>query len=422
MQPVKNKLIFDDFIKISALLWCLATGWSTAIINIMMVITMILIVVNSIYNQNKFFNFSILFHPTIVLFLLLGISILWSTDVTESLKNLKSYLPFLLFPIAFYYISKTDNSTLERGVKYLIYSLLFAYLVTIVWNLFPIPTANYLSNHLLEHIVKPFTNSNKFLFGWYVPFMERIHFANLLSLSGLAAIFIFLKRKRWYFIVMALVLLSAPFLLGARAAMIGIAGFSPFIFIYIFSQYSKKTRLLIVLFTIILINISAYLFYPSIKSRYQQTKYELESIQSNQLQEKDFVHFATFTRFASWKIAWDMFKEKPILGYGIGNYLELYENKYHQEYEDLPMAYHSQFLYFLGVFGVIGLTLFFLSYLFYGVTLIGILPKIYFLCFSIYTFCIWFFDTGLLQKKEMMAFTLFLCFAKWLEKSEISST
>ncbi|MCO5232410.1 MAG: O-antigen ligase family protein [Chitinophagales bacterium] len=421
MLHLKNKIQLDSLIKLSVIIWCIATGWSTALINIMMGLGLFFIIADSIISNRKIFSSVLIIFPTVILFFLLAVSSLWSSDILLSLYNLKAYLLFLLFPIAITYIDNIDSNTISIGIKYLVYSLVPAYLVTLLWNIISTETASQLSNHLFEGIVKPFTFSNKFQFGWYVPFMERIHFANLLSLSGLATIFLFIKYKKWHYIVLAITLLSGPFVLGARAALLGVLAFMPFAFIYFIRQFSKKISLYIIVFSILLSSCTTYLLYPGILTRYHQTKYELETIKNNQLAENDYAHFSTFTRIVSWTQAWEMWKEKPTFGYGIGNYLQQYEDNYKQEYPELPMTYHSQFLYFLGIFGLLGFIIFLSMYIYFGISLKGNFSKIYFLCFSIYTFCVWFFDTGLLQKKEMMAFTLFLCFAKWLEKSEISS-
>ncbi|MCO5248519.1 MAG: O-antigen ligase family protein [Chitinophagales bacterium] len=409
-----------SFLYFFFILWCVSTGWSTALISVLMTITSLLIIIDSIKNKNSFIHFLSLVFPTIALFFIIAISSLWSSDIAIGLKNTKAYLPFLLFPYCFQYILKNNRKAILTGIRFLGFSLLVAYFITIIWNIIPQEKAYQLSTSL-SGLVKPFTFSDKYLFGWYVPFMERIHFSNLLSLSALSFVFLFFRTKKIYDILIALILSSAPFLLGARASMIGVLMYVSFLFIYAIRKSSKKISLYILIGGIVVGSMASFLFYPNIKARYNQTMYELKAIQDHSLKDKDYTHFATLTRFVSWRHAWDLFVEKPVVGYGIGDYLSKYEARYHEKNADLQMTYHSQFLYFLGVFGIMGFTLFLISYLYYGFQLQISLSKMYFLCFTIYIFCVWFFDTGLLQKKEMMAFTLFICFAQWLEKSETSS-
>ena len=403
------------------ILWCIATAWSTALINIFMIMTIVLVVIDSIIHKRQLFSREFFLFPTVILFLLILISILWSSDCSSGFKNAKAYLPFIMFPIAFKYSIDVDKTWIKKGIHYMVYSIVIAYFITIIWNIIP-PEKAYLISESFSSLVKPFTFSNKYLFGWYVPFMERIHFANLLTLGALSFTFLFLLYKKTYYLLISILLLTGPFLLGARASMIGVVGFLPFIFIYSIRKLSKKISAYFVIAGLFFTSFSVILFYPNIKARYNQTVYELKVIQDNSFKDKDYAHFATLTRFVSWKHAWKMFTERPVLGYGIGDYLAEYEMIYHQENSDLPMTYHSQFLYFLGIFGIVGFALFLSGYIYYGIKLKTNLSKVYFLCFTIYTFCVWFFDTGLLQKKEMMAFTLFLCFAIWLKKSETLST
>lgn len=421
MQITNSKFnqYLEKFTKYSFYLWCIAIGWSTAVINITMITTTLLVITHSHYNKQLKGLRELIVHPTVVLFAILFVSILWSEDVINSFKNLKSYLPFILFPISFQFWYKHQQEVIYNGVRFLIYSLIIAYFITIVWNQLPFETATQLSI-IFSDIVQPFTNSDKNYFGWYVPFMERIHFVNLLVYSGVASFFLFIKYKKLHFLCIAIFFLTGPFILGARAAMIGVVISLPILLIYAINQYSKKLQPFIFLTGFVIVSIVTYISFPNIQSRYHQTVFELQSIQDQSYLDHEYRHFATLTRIVSWQHAWNMFIEKPLIGHGIGAYLEKYENIYILNNDDLPMTYHSQWLYFLGVFGVVGIFIVICSYIYYWLQLKTQLANIYFWCFSIYISVIWLFDTGLLQKKEMMAFVIFLSFTHCLEESDIS--
>ncbi len=414
-------LLLQKWGQYATILWCISIGWSSAMANSMMVITSILVLMNLSFQPQKI-NFKKIFtHPIILLFFIIFLSVFWSKDFISGLDNTKSYLPFLLFPLVLIYWNKVQPQVILKGVKYLSFSLVIGLIFTYLLNILPSET----SFNLLQkfgHLFKPFTNSNKSLFGWYVPIMERIHFANILTYCGIASIFLFLKNKKVTYLLIGLFFVTSPFILGARASMIGVISFLPILFIYAINQYSKKLQPIVLIIGLILISIFAYISYPNILSRYHQTQYELESLKNQSFKEKDYQHFATLTRFVSWKHSWKLFIEKPAFGHGIGTYLDQYEYNYQLENNDLPMTYHSQWLYFLGVFGIIGLFIVLCSCIYFGFQLKTTFSTIYFCCFSIYVSVIWLFDTGLLQKKEMMAFVLFLSFAKCLEKADISFT
>lgn len=406
---------------ISTILWCLSIGWSTALSNIMMVITTILALLQIIYFKKDFSQKDWLIYPTTVLFILMAFSVIWSENFGFSISKLKSNLPYLLFPVTLFFWRKYDQNIIWKGLKILTYSLFIAYLITIFWNLLPESTGMNLSEKFSAW-VKPFHEYNRSQFGWYVPFMERVHFSNLLAYSGIGIFFIYLQEKKVIQILLGLILLSGPFVLGARASMLGILATLPFLIWSIFQEVEWKKIKWIILSGLLVIGTVAYCIYPNIQARYDQTKYELEAIQKNELADKDYEHFTTYTRFAAWKVALQLFASQPVIGDGIGDHIVHYDKKYQESYSDLPICYHSQWLYFLGVFGFIGLIIFIISYLYFGFTKNSLISNIYFATFTIYTAIIWMFDTGLLQKKEMMAFVLFLFFTECLKKNTISST
>lgn len=408
-------------LEICTLLWCISIGWSTALSNVIMVITTLFLIINFFYQKEKISIKEYLLFPSSILFILFALSTLWSNDLFHALDHLKSYLPFILYPITLIYWIKYQPDIILKGIKILIYSMLVAYIITIIWNIIPANDALRYSEYFGDWI-KPYTLSNKAQFGWYVPFMERIHFSNILVYSGIASFFIYFKEKKLLYIILSIILLSSPFLLGARASLLGVILILPILLLFIFRETVHSKIWIFAIIGSIIISVVAYISYPNLKSRYLQTKYELESIRKQQLEDKDYQHFTTYTRFAAWNTAWKMYEEKTILGYGIGNYLDQYDINYQHQYKDLPICYHSQWLYFTGVFGTIGLILFLLIYLLYGYQLKDNRYFFYFIAFTLYTCMIWTFDTGLLQKKEMMAFVLFLSFAACLKKSDISST
>ncbi len=417
-----KKQLTEKTLAFSTVLWCISAGWSTALINVFMISTSILLLIYSFVFRPKINFKQWIVHPAVILFFLTAVSIAWSEDFLRGVKNLKSYLPFLLFPLCIIFWYSLDKiNVIYQAVKFLAYSLIFTYLITIIWNLIPENLAYNLSVQF-DFFVKPFPFSNKSLFGWYVPFMERIHFSNILVYSGLSLIYIYSFKKNIFILLLSVLFLSTPFILGARASMIGVLMFLPVVLIYFFKRYSKKYRVVVLLVSISILSATFYIVYPQILSRYHQTVYELESIKDNSYLEKDYKHFPTLIRFHSWETAYHLFQERPIIGHGAGTYLYKYKQEYLKNSLDLPLDYHSQWLYFLGTFGLLGMIIFFVFYLLYFLSVQSVIGKYYLVSFSFYTAVIWIFDTGLLQKKEMMVFILFLSFALCLKKSDISYT
>lgn len=421
LKSSNNNFSLIQLSGICTILWCISIGWSTAFSNIMMAFTSILIFISIFYFKKNILLKDVLLFPTSILFVLLALSIFWSESWIYGFSKLKSNLPFILFPVTLFFWLTNDIQIIWKGIKFLIYSLLIAFIITIIWNIVPEEIAMNFSNSFPD-ILKPYHHYNRSQFGWYVPFMERVHFSNLLVYSGLALFFVYTIEKKVFQLLISVLLLSAPFIIGARASMIGVVCCIPIFIFSIFNLVNIRKGKTIFFIACIVFGIISYFTYPNVQSRIQQTKYELEAIQKNELADKNYEHFTTYTRFAAWSVAWNLFVDQPIIGDGIGDHLYHYDQKYQTDYSDLPICYHSQWLYFLGIFGIIGMLIFIISYIYFATKTSSSLSYLYLLAFTIYTSIIWIFDTGLLQKKEMMAFVLFLSFTECLRIRSISST
>ncbi len=90
-------------------------------------------------------------------------------------------------------------------------------------------------------------------------------------------------------------------------------------------------------------------------------------------------------RFICWEATISMFKDNPIIGIGIGNYREVYKNKYKPVNAHLTLHHaHNNFLQVLAEMGTLGFSSYLLMniyFIYYGIT--GWIRKknIYYLCF-----------------------------------------
>lgn len=414
-----QNLSIQNLTKYATILWCISIGWSVGIANFMMVITSLLVVINLWIQPQRLTLNEIFIHPIINLFFLLFISVLWSNDYLAGLDNTKSYLPLLLFPLVLMYYSQVQPQVILKGVKYLSYSLVIGLIITYILNILPSEiTINFVQK--FGNLFKPFPDSDKELFGWYVPFMERINYCNILSYSGIATIFLYIVERKKYYLFMSLFFLSSSFVMGARASMIAVIVIIPFIFLLYSKNLFKKSSFIGVIIIISILLSTLYFIKPNIENRIQQTKYEIESIQDATYLNKDYKNFTTLLRLFSWKNAIQVAQINPLIGQGIGDYKKVIEKQYQQDKLSVPIFYHSQWLYFIGVFGILGTILFIMSYIYFAFNFKRFLSLNYFIIFSLFTSIVWIFDTLLLQKEEMMAFALFLSFATCLKKIETS--
>jgi len=99
---------------------------------------------------------------------------------------------------------------------------------------------------------------------------------------------------------------------------------------------------------------------PTIKNKLDITLLELQQYSDG----KNLNHNSLGKRFASYEIAWDIFKQSPALGCGIGDYEMLNKQMFQQWFPEVevPILAHNQFLYFLAASGLVGLLIFGLTF------------------------------------------------------------
>lgn len=360
--------------------------------------------------------------PGMVLFGLLFLSTLWSQDQSNAWSMVKNWLPVALSSFFCMSVFSLNEDNAFKGFKILGISCLLAGVFTLLANVLP----EFVTKALITssgNLLKPFPESNRQLFGWYVPFMERINFANLLSYSGMTVFFIglALRDRRWAVLAFALFALVA--FLGARASFLGLLLILPVLLrSYMQSmgwQMSGKQIAMVVLTAAILV----VLLFPVVQKRVQQTKFELETISDGSYTQYEFDHFTTLRRMISWSNAYELWSANMVLGTGIGDYKTAFEATYANDTIRVSINNHSQWLFFLGVFGLIG-TILFLSALIYWFWRHSpaAIARNYAITFSLYTALIWLLDAVVLRQVEMMSFGLFTTFILCLSERHMSRT
>ena len=114
---------------------------------------------------------------------------------------------------------------------------------------------------------------------------------------------------------------------------------------FIFNDLSNKNVRKFFFFIIILSSLLVYIFYPLIKSRSTSSLIENRSISERQI----------FTKEAL--VLW---KNNPLLGVGIGNYIVALEKQYLYKFEYQYQPVHNIFLLILTELGIFGFLLFLL--------------------------------------------------------------
>jgi O-antigen ligase len=356
--------------------------------------------------------------PASVLFALCSLSIIWSDDKLFALSEIKTHLPIFLSAFSLFAGMCLDSSLIKKGFIGLIVSCGLAVSMTILFNILSYEEALKLHG-FFGNLLQPFYKSDQSFFGWYVPFMVRTQFGNLLSLVGLTGLLIGILDRKTAWIIISLFFLAMVFVLGLRGSALGIVLALPFM-IYLSLKHSVQQ--LFSLKTILVLSIAfipvIYFASDSIKGRWHQTTFEWSAINNNSYTQYDYTHFTLLTRLVSWKNGLELWREQPLLGTGIGDYKREFSKTYENDSIEVPLYYHSQWLYFLDVFGSIG-TFLLLSFILYWIRRFSMNPvSLLFACgIFVYFFIIWIFDAGMLSQTDMMSFGIFTTLVPWLQKT-----
>ena len=396
--------------KISLLSWMTVLPFGVGLANLFLILSSFFLLIHLLKNPPSDWR-NVLGFPAVILFMLLLLSILQSEDKWNALNEVKKRLPFIFSTCVIYFGFQLDKTIIRKALNVLIFSTSIAFVFSAVFNLLPYAEAKTLHRYFGD-LLQPFEESNADLFGWYVPFMVRIQFGNLLSFITLATLVVsFLERKYTYFAV-AIVFGLMVFILGVRGSMLGLIFAALFVIALVLKEKRTFEINKRIVFGLIILLIPIVIYASEKMSlRWKQTKFEWEVIQNGSYTNYDYQHFTLLTRMISWKNGADLWKENPFIGTGIGDYKREYAKTYENDDLKIPLYYHSQWLYFLGVFGILGLLImlsFWLKWLFQFRG--NKFQMLYGALLSAYLAVIWLFDAGMMSQIDMMSFGLFTTF------------
>lgn len=190
-------------------------------------------------------------------------------------------------------------------------------------------------------ILATFTNPNPF--GIYMVMM----FLVALSLS-------IHKKEKTYF-VLSVLFLSVVLLSGSRASMGALAFSLVFVFFGLDRSQIKAALIKSVLIFIIAFVFSQVSIYASIYIR--ENIFLDQSLLDSITRSSSFITSSLKGRLEFWRVAFDLFKNQPILGYGNGTYFSAYYIEYGMN-EWYSRFTHNHYLQIMSELGIVGITLF----------------------------------------------------------------
>jgi len=236
-----------------------------------------------------------------LLFFIPFISGLWSSDIQTWRQVIQDKLPLLLLPIAF--SGNWKFGSLQW--KIFIWTALSLIALSTIWS-----TGQYLvsSNEMEESYLR-----SKLI---PVPvFGDHIRFSWLVCAGYILSIYLAVHATNRKLMILYFILSAWLFIfLHVLAARTGLVGSYVFILIWsIYSLFKNKKNFIhyIVLFSIPVLTIMAWYFFPTLQNRFRYMKYNLSYIAKN-----DYLpHSNDGNRILSLKAGWTILKENP---FGIG--------------------------------------------------------------------------------------------------------
>ncbi|MEM0995419.1 MAG: O-antigen ligase family protein, partial [Bacteroidota bacterium] len=272
------------------------------------------------------------------LLLLLIISFFRSEDTDTAWKVLYRQNTLLILPLALLVFKDIFQKQFRLFFQLFIAANSFAALLTLFFFFLPSALCIKITQQLAflqDYIV----HEKVYAFGVYSPFLDRLHFSYLLATSILLQLWFLFQPKenamtsKIYHSIALLLNLCCLMILGGRGAQLGFL-LSAAIWIYlIYRQYlqsllvqklgsfvATSSLVGVLLISTILIPYLAYQNIPAVQSRYQQLRWEIGTVQDGTYQNYPYEHFTSLRRLMSWKYTWQLIKEQPILGIGLGDH------------------------------------------------------------------------------------------------------
>ena len=300
--------------------------------------------------KTKFKNLkeSNIFWVLISLFLLHLLGLLYTSNFTYALKDLKIKLPIFFLPIVF--IASPSLSIKE--FRSILKVLLITALLSSIYGMY----------YYLRYFQVTFFELREMS-----QFISHIRLSLLNTIAAFAAFYL-LAKNNWrkfsytnlYYLMAGIWLFIFNGIMGARMGLVVFFILLLLGSIFLVIRHKKIWLAAVLLGLMIALPILSYLTLPSIKMRTHEVVYELQSYQLNQ----DPNGKSIAQRFVYWNIAWDIFKTAPVMGIGTGDVADAFNSYYLANPNLLQQQYqhraHSQWLTILLTFGILGLILFML--------------------------------------------------------------
>lgn len=289
------------------------------------------------------------------IFLLYIFSGLYSENTEYWMDRCRNKLPFLALPLGFV--------TLPLLNKRRLYLLLLLYVV-IIFIAADAVTVNYLL-HFKEY-------NELIKVGWAIPtpMNDHIRFSIEVAFACILAFHLFIERfiikfpfERWIIFTVGVLLFIILHVLAVRSGLVVLYIVMVYAFIKRMLDKGKYLRGLLLLCTIFLMGFASIHIYPSLANRINYFFYEWQLIQEGDLK----AGHSDAQRIVSTRFGYQIGKENPLTGVGVGDIKDEVTKKYNAEYKDeeiISKLPHNQFVFVFACTGVFGILIFLIAFLY----------------------------------------------------------
>ncbi len=350
------------------------------------------------YKKN---NHKILFFTIISYFLYSALSLLWSSNVLNGLKELETILSIIIFPIITILSPTLKKKHQINILKSHILGTLFSFSIQIA-------IATYRAYIIKEPFPINCIHCESILsFYFYTELSHFIHpsYASLFSLFSIVSILLIVfkhnESKKWLLLIF--IYLTIIYLYSSKAGFLALFFISFLSLIYLIVK-TKKIKFSVI-GTVIFISLSFFIF----NSKRVQTLLSERKINIKKSENDE----KTDVRILIWQSHFELIEENFFWGTGIGDYSFEIVNKYKITHFDAGVhskfGAHNQFLMAFSSLGILGFisifAIFFISFL-YSLkekNLIGI-------AFLIITSINFLFESMLMRQHGVVFFSFFFAF------------
>jgi O-antigen ligase len=282
------------------------------------------------------------------IFLLLVLGAAWQAGEWSELSlRLRIGLPFLVLPLAWAWQARISREVIVLILQFFVLLMLgFA-----LWVL-----GYYFWHYAEMQLLLQRSGAVP------VPSGDHIRFSLLLVLAVGVSFWLSAQLGAWkiFWRALAVFFIVSLHILSVRSGLLALY-LSALVFlaryIILYRRYVLGAAGLAMLF---LLPLMAYWYVPSFRTKIQLTIHNIQLAQTEQIGD-----YSDTQRMLSYRIAWRVWKENPILGTGLGNLRPRIEAIYEAEYPQQKFMFpHNQFLTYLAAMGVVGLLAFLLLALF----------------------------------------------------------